>query len=136
MSLIKQKQKDFIQYIKPFFENLKGEPYEWIPVMTKRGFYRIQIETDRRGEICSYYVHFYGAITDILTTIYVKRFCIERPYLVCGNYHLHSKMRMMKLKQRGHLPKERRENVEYYYNNIWLSLPLMPELKRIVMEYL
>ena len=49
MSLIKQKQKDFIQYIKPFCENLKGEPFVWIPVMTKRGFYRIQIETDKQG---------------------------------------------------------------------------------------
>ena len=137
MSLIKQKQKDFIEYIKPFFEHLKGEPYEWIPVMTKRGLCSVQIETDRRGEICSYYVHFYGFTGDICTTIHIKRLYNERPYLVCGNCYLYSKMNIEKFNNKYRfIVKDRRANVERYYNNIWLSLPLMPELKRIVMEYL
>ncbi len=121
MSLIKQKQKRIIKYVERFFNNLKGEPYVWIPIMTKKSVLCVQIETEFKNKICSYYVHVHGIDA-------------ERPYLVCGNCYLYNKMIMVKNYKR--LGKERRENVEYYYNNIWLSLPLLPELKRNIMEYL
>ena len=128
MSLIKDKHKFFIL---PLFKNVQGENYEWIPVMTKRGLFHIDIDKDN-----TYHVYFYGGLRDILTSIYVRSQKNLNRHLICSNNYLHSKMNTMKFKKACYHIKDRIKYVEYYYNQIYMSLPFVPELKRFVIDYL
>ena len=128
MSLIKDKHTFFIL---PLFKNVQGENYEWIPVMTKRGLFHIDIDKDN-----TYHVYFYGGLRDILTSIYVRSQKKLNRHLICSDNYLHSKMNTMTFKKACYHIKDRIKYVEYYYNQIYMSLPFVSELKRFVIDYL
>ena len=127
MSLIKDKHKFFIL---PLFKNVQGDNYKWIPVMTKRGLFHIEIIDN------TYHVYFYGGLRDIFTSIYIKSQKLMKRHLICSDNYLHSKMNVMKFKRACYHIKDRIKYVEYYYNQIYMSLPFVPELKRLVLAYL
>lgn len=126
MSLIKDKQKYFIQ---PLFKNMQGGYYKWIPVMTKRGLFQIEIKDN------IYYVYFYGGLRNILTVIYSKSQKLSTRHLICDN-HLHSKPNVMTFKNACYHIKDRIKFVEYYYNCVWMSLSFVPDIKRLIFNYL
>ena len=128
MSLIKDKQKYFID---PLFKNLQGENYKWFPVMTKRGLFRIEIDKNNM-----YHVYFYGGLREILTTIYMKSQKKLNRHLICSDNYLHSKMNTMKFKKACYHIKDRIKYIEYYYNQVYMALPFVPELKRLIMACL
>ena len=122
MSLIKDKHKFFIL---PLFKNVQGENYEWIPVMKKRGLFHIEIDKDN-----TYHVYFYGGLRDILTSIYVRS---QKKMKRCCNF---LDKNPIKFKRVCYHIKDRIKYVEYYYNQVYMALPFVPELKRLVMNYL
>jgi hypothetical protein len=124
---IKNKQKCLIL---PLFKNLQGEKYKWIPVMIKRGLFRIEIDTEN-----FYQIHFYGVLRDIFTKIYVQQNMSNR-HLICRGRYLHSKLNTMKFKKACCHIKDRMKYVEYYYDSVWMSLPCIPDIKRLIIGYL
>lgn len=128
MSLVRDKRTYFI---KPLLKNIHGENYTWIPVMKRRGLFRIQLDTDN-----TYYVYSYGGLRDILTKIYIKSQKFSSRHLICSDYYLHSNLNVMKFKKACYHIKDRLKFVEYYYDYIWMSIPFIPDIKRLIMGYL
>jgi hypothetical protein len=120
--MYKDKHKYFIL---PLFKNEQGENYKWIPVMTNRGLFHIEIDKDNM-----YHVYFCGGLRDILTYIYIRS---QKNLNRCCNF---LDKNPIKFKRACYHIRDRIKYVDYYYNQIYMSLPFVPELKRFVIAYL